>query len=261
MSSVLATGRVSGRFGRGLHALLSGVWLGLLSDGQLRRLDERYYARDPLYLSESWNSQGLSPWEQKAVTHSFQPGSRLVVPACGGGREILALLQQGYDATGYEPHPELVGYARTFMARHGHPGRALPMRRDRFPDVGSCDGVLVGWGGYSLIAPRAARLQFLRDLATAAVPGAAVVLSAFARPRHDRALRLTRSVALRLRRMQRRDGDLELGDTLAPNRVHVFTVEELADELRQAGLGVNSCNVVDAAGADTDYLCAVARVS
>lgn len=258
MSTILASGRIGGRPGRAVHAALSGVWLGLLSDAQLRSLDERYYDRDPTYTTAAWNERGLAPWERDEIERGFAGRSRVVVPACGGGREVLALLAAGFDVIGYESHPALSRYAQAFLAERGHPGRALPMARDRFPDCGRCDGVLVGWGAYSLIAPRHQRVAFLRAANAATAPGGRVMLSFFARPAHGRELRLTARLAGRLRRV-RGASPVELGDTLAPNRVHVFTREEIDGELRDAGLALDSYRIVAAAAAAVSYACAIGR--
>ena len=258
MRVVLATGRIPGRPGQAVRAVLNGVLLGVMSEDRLRALDEHYYDVDVMYRTTAWNERGLSAWERGAVQRTFPPGSRIVVPACGGGREVLALLDAGFDAIGYESHPGLVGFAERFLADHGHPGRAFAVARDRFPpEAGSWDGVLVGWGGYSLIAPRAARVSFLRDAGSATELGGALMLSCFARPAHGRELRVTARVARALQRG--RTGSMELGDTLAPNRVHVFTRAELDAELREAGLVLDSYATVSVADGITSYVCAIGR--
>lgn len=256
---MLASGRVRGTGGRALRATLSGLGLGLLSEAQLRALDEHYYDTDPQYRTAAWNERGLMPWEREGVKQNFAGRSRIVVPACGGGREVLALAAEGFDPIGYEPHRSLQGYADGFLAEHGHPGRARSAPRDEFPsDSGPCDGVLVGWGAYSLISPRAARVRFLRDAARATETGGPVMVSLFAGAAYGRALRLTARLATVLRRA-RGAAPTELGDTLAPNRVHVFTQRELMAELREAGLSPDSYRVVAPATDGVDYACAIGR--
>lgn len=259
MSAILVAGRLSGRSGRVLHALLSGLGLGLLSDDQLRELDELYYARDPLYRSEAWNERGLSAWEQRAVAETLEPGSRVVVLGAGGGREVLALLGHGYDAIGYESHPELRAFGQAFLERRGHPERLLAVARDDFPEVCRCDAVLIGWGAYSLISSEARRTCVLRSAAATAGSGGAVILSAFARPAHGRDLAMTLGVSRRLRQA-RKLRTLELGDTLAPNLVHVFTPDQIEAELGAGGIDMTSCRVVAQADDVTQYICAAGRV-
>jgi len=258
MRIVLASGRIPGRPGQLLRGVLNGLLLGLMSDEHLRRLDEHYYRRDMTYRSVAWNEHGLAGWERNAVKRSFASHSRITVVASGGGREVLALLLAGFDATGYEPHPDLHRFAQGFLAANGYPGRALPMPRDNFPYTGRVDGVLVGWGGYSLIAPRARRVRFLSDAAATMPSGGGVLLSVFARVLHGRELQLTSRLASALRRI-RGEAPIELGDTLAPNRVHVFTTAELRAEFDDAGIELESCGFVGAADSMTSYACATGR--
>lgn len=259
MRAILLAGRLSGRTGRILHAWLSGLGLGLLSDDQLRELDELYYACDPMYRSETWNERGLSAWEQQAVDENVPPGSRIAVPGAGGGREVLALLRQGYDAIGYESHPALRDFGSAFLERCRHPDRLLAMPRDEFPEVGHCDAVLIGWGAYSLISCQARRTRFLQGAAAATGPGGALMLSAFARPAHGRDLAMTLRMSKRLRQL-RKLRTPELGDTLAPNLVHVFTPEQIESELRAGSIEMTSYRVVGQADDVTQYVCAAGRV-
>lgn len=260
MRSVLASGRVRGRGGRALRASLSGLGLGLLSEAELRALDERYYDADRQYRTREWNERGLMWWEREAIDQSFAGRSRVVVPACGGGREVVALLAEGFDAIGYESHRSLRAYGEAFLAERGHPGRARFAMRDQFPaDAGPCEGVLVGWGAYSLISPRSARVRFLRDAARATAAGGPVMISFFACPAYGRALRLPARFASALRRA-RGVAPIELGDTLAPNRVHVFTQAALEAELREAGLLPDSYRVLGPASDGVDYACAIGLI-
>ncbi len=258
MRTVLAGGRVPGGMGRALHAMLGGIWLGLLSESQLRELDEHYYRSDNTYRSDAWNERGLFDWEREAIGRSFRAGSSIVVIACGGGREVLELLRMGFDAIGYESHPDLCAYAQSFLAEHGYPDRLREMPRDRFPLEARGEGVLLGWGAYSLIAWREQRVTFLRDAGAAVAGDGPVMLSSFARQTHGRSFRLTSRIAGALRRL-RAGRPIELGDTLAPNRLHVFTRLEMASEIEEAGLSLESYEIVGAAEPTTGYVCAVAR--
>jgi hypothetical protein len=258
VSTVLASGKIPGRPGQAVRGVLNGVLLGALSDPTLKRLDEHYYERDEMYRTTEWNGAGLFPWEHDAVKAHFPPQGRVVVPACGGGREVLALLRAGYDAIGYEPHPALADYAERFLAEQGYPGRAHRSPRDSFPDSGPCDAVLVGWGAYTLISPRDVRVEFLRGAGNAVASGGPILLSGFAQDAYGRDLRLTASLARTGRRL-RREVPPELGDTLAPSRVHVFTVETLGQEVAAAGLQMESTVEVGVAHRRTSYVRALLR--
>lgn len=258
MSSVLASGRIGGRLGRLAHATLSSLLLGLLSEEQLRALDERYYCVADGFRDDSWNERGLWPWEQDAVERHFEPGTRLVVPACGGGREVLALCRSGFDAIGYEPHPRLLSFGQRFLAARGYPHRIRWSERDHFPCAEPCEGVLVGWGAYSLIARRSRRVDFLAAARAALGPGRPLVLSCFERPVRDRELQLLAAAANRLRRL-RGAAPVEFGDALAPNRVHLFGREEVVGEITAAGFMPEDVRSIGVDSGGASHLRVIAR--
>ena len=131
----------------------------------------------------------------------FGGGKRLVVTAAGAGREVVALLDLGHDAVGYEPHPRLVAFGAELLARRGHPNRLRPAPRDAFPpDAEACDGVVVGWGSYTLIPGRRARVAFLRAARERLSEGAPLLVSFFVRREERRYLQLLSATANVVRR-------------------------------------------------------------
>lgn len=228
---------------RGLSALFQGFWLGVLSREALAQFDELYYrgrketlaGGNVTYADDEWNGSGLAPWETKLVDSWFGSARRIVVTGAGGGREVLALLERGFDAVGYEPHPELVDAGSRLLESRGHPGRLRSARRDRFPaDAEPCDALLVGWGSYMLIPGRARRIAFLRDARDALSAGAPIVLSFFTRPSGGRLTLVSTALANVLRRVRGAER-VEPGDGLVPNFTHWFTREEIDRELTEAG--------------------------
>src|SRR5436309_2730404 len=119
VTAALASSKVPVVVAAALRTLLNGVWLGVLTDAELAALDESYYEQATMYRTASWNERGLFDWEQRLVLDHFPPGARIIVTACGGGREVLALLKMGFDVFGYESHPALAAFAGDFMAEHG----------------------------------------------------------------------------------------------------------------------------------------------
>lgn len=258
-SLALASGRLPNALARGTRALLNALWLGMLSDRSLRALDRRYYDSAGVYRTADWNEKGLFDWERRSIEEHFNGSERVLVIACGGGREVLALLESGFDAVGFEPHPDLADYARNFLAERGHPGRVEDAQRDEFPVAGGpCDGVLVGWGAYSLMHGGAARVRLLSDARRQLPPGGPVLLSFFDRDGDSRELKWTRAAANAFRRLRGADA-LELGDTLSPNLVHVFSRGELSEEADAAGLDVASYEIAGHADGATRYAYAVLR--
>jgi SAM-dependent methyltransferase len=243
---------------RATRGALAGLWLGVLSDAGLRALDERYYDAEAVYRTADWNERGLFDWERALVDEHLAGGERVLVPGCGGGREVLALLEDGFDAIGYEPHPGLAAYAGELLAARGHPDRVHESPRSRLaPGAHRCDCVMVGWVAYSLVPGRAARVRFLAEARECLLPGGSVILSFFAAAQHGRQLRATLAIANALRAARGR-ARLELGDTLAPNLVHVFTREELAEEVSAAGLALAEYRIVGTAEGPVSFVAAVA---
>ena len=242
----------------GSRALLNGFWLGVLSSEALRAVDERYYDQAASYRTPDWNERGLFPWERDLITAHFGEGSRVAVLSAGGGREVLALLLEGYEAVGYEPHPALVSYAEAFLAERGHPSRVRPVARDEFPgDPGKVDGVVVGWGGFPLMRGRERRISLLHDAHHHLPPGGPVLLSFFERL-GGRELLVTARIANAIRSLLGRP-PVELGDTLAPNPVHVFNRQTFVEEIAAAGFEVAEYRVIGPADEATSYAAAVIR--
>ena len=242
----------------GTRAVVNGVWLGLLSPADVDALDERYYDQQPVYRSAAWNERGLFDWERAVVDQHLGGCHRVVVLATGGGRETLALLQLGFDAYGYEPHPLLADHGAALLADHGHPGRVRRSGRGELPeDAPPCDAVVIGWGAYGLIAGRDRRIRLLDDIRRRLPADGRVLLSCLVRTTGDREARWTHAIATTLRRAGRRP-PTEPGDTLAPNKLHVFVREELLAEVAEAGLAVVSDVTVAIPDRTTTYACVVA---
>jgi hypothetical protein len=188
------------------------------------------------YTDEQYNLSGLHVWEAAAVDAHFPSGGRVVVTGAGGGREVIALLERGFDAVGYEPNAALVAAGAKLLDARGHPDRVRPCDRDAFPaDASPCDAVLVGWGSYMLIPGRARRVAFLRGARSVLADGAPLMCSFFVRGAGDaRYFAIVRRSANLVRRL-RREEPVEAGDLVGHNYVHYFTRTEIVSELAEAG--------------------------
>ena len=198
-------------------------------------IDEALYSLRTNYRSAEHNRQGLAGWEREAVKAYFTAGSRIMVLGVGGGREVIALRRLGFDAFGWESHPELVTAAAELLAEEGHAGVIHHVARDAVPaGTEAYDGIVLGWGMYMLVHGRPRRVELLRAARERLAPGGPLLLSFFARGGDDpRAIRVHR-VARILRRMLGRE-PVQLGDDMLPNVVHRFTRDEIEGELREAG--------------------------
>lgn len=224
------------RWSAASDAVQTGLWLGVLGQDALHRVDDVFYATGSgAYRTDEHNTRGLFPWEAEAVRAHFGGCRSLLVVGAGGGREVLALADLGFGVDGYECNPALVEYAAGLLARRACPGTVRLLPRDAAPaEGGPYDGIVVGWSAYMLIAGRERRIAFLRALRRLAGEGAPVLLSFWTRPGDSPRTRIVTAVGTPLRRLLRR-APPEPGDDLAPNFVHRFTGAEVAAELSEAG--------------------------
>jgi hypothetical protein len=228
---VVRSSRLTNRMLSGLKGVHDGMVLGLCQPSTLEQVDEVYYEEQAVYADPAYNHSGLWWWEREAVETWFAPGGRVVVTAAGGGREVLALRDLGYDAVGYESNEQLRRCAEVPLR---------PVARDRFPtDAGAADAVIVGWGSYMHIRGATARIEFLRAARRCLPPGGAVLLSFFARTGDGAYYRTVHAIGSRLRRL-RPGASVELGDGIGPSYVHWFTEAELRAEVTAAGLELRS---------------------
>lgn len=229
-----------------LRGVFDGVWLGLLSPAGLAQLDDDYYDTTAQYTDEAYNRRGLWAWEQAIVDAHLPAGGRVSVTGAGGGREVLALLAQGFDAQGFEPNRQLAEFGAGLTAADGYGARVRVSGRDGFPVGGAgVDAVVIGWGAYMLLPSRRDRVELLRAAAAATGGGGAVVLSYFVLPVYRPRFRVAAAVAAPLRRLRRAEAPL-LGDALSPTYAHHFTATQVAQEVRAAGLRVAAQGVTGA---------------
>jgi hypothetical protein len=240
-SAVSSSERTINRFTRALRAAWDGVWLGILSDERLARLDRTLYSSDRRYLSEQHNTQGLLPFEREMVEQYFPRKGPVVVVGAGAGREVLALRELGFDAHGYDCNPELVARGNELLVAAGHEPVLQHVGRDTWPDHGPVVGAILGWGAYTHIAPRARRVDLLRSAHQRLASGTPLLISFLARRGAGLRYEVVPRVANPLRRL-RGARPLMLGDVFLAPFAHVFTTEEATAELTEAGFEVHHCS-------------------
>lgn len=212
-----------------------GLWLGLMNDAVLHRVDEVKYLGEARYYRPDYNVRGLLSWERDALDRFFGGAERLVVTSAGGGREMYTLLSEGYDVMGFECNEKMVRAGNDLLREAGFGERLLPAPPDLWPDLpGLYDGVIVGWGSYIHIRGRAKRVEFLRQARAHVVAGSPLLVSFYAREGDSVYFRIVAAVAGALRRI-RRDEPVEIGDSLVPNYAHFFTEQEIREEMAEAG--------------------------
>jgi len=220
---------------RAMRGLFEGIWLGVLSHEHTARIDEVYYDRATMYVTEPYNRTGLWSWEQAAIDAHFGGVRKIVVTSAGGGREVVALAKAGYEVVGFEPHDSLVRFGNQLLTADGLTAEIRQSERNRWPaSAVDADGVIVGWGGYMLISGRHQRVAFLREAAKQLPAHAPLLVSFFPRGDGNVRFRCVTLVANLLRRLLGRD-TVTFGDAQAPNLIHFFTRTEVVAEMAEAG--------------------------
>lgn len=234
----LASHHAVRRFHAVVAGCFAGVWLGVLNRDQLHAATDVYYARESMYHTSNFNQRGLWDWERRMLEQHFAGCRKLLVASVGGGREVLALRQMDFDATGFECQPDLVEHANAMLAREGFVAdiqHALPDQCLSYPE--KFDGLILGWGAYSHIRGRSRRIEFLKKFAEQAHPGAPLLVSFLAVNGATRRLKLTAAVGNGIGRFLGRER-VEFGDDLAPVYAHHFDEAQVALELQAAGFGL-----------------------
>lgn len=236
-----------------LQALHQGWWLGWLDHRDLDDLARRQYARWPRYRDDTYNTSGLTRWEADAVRAHFPAEGAILVAAAGGGREVVALARLGYRVEGFDCVEALVACGRETLMRFGVNARLELAPPGGIPEgLGHHVGAIVGWGGYMHIPGRGARIAFLRGLRRHVDAGAPLLVSFFTRTGPSRRLVWTQRIARALRRLRRSPDPVEYGDTLDRTFDHLFTEDEIAQEMKAADFALVSY-------AETPYGHAVGR--
>jgi hypothetical protein len=218
-------------------ALHEGFWLGVLRADDLDAITASHYGQSQEYASAEHNQRGLFDWERVVVEQYFQPGLRILVAAAGGGREVLALRQAGFQAEGFDCSPTLVQAADALFDGLGERRGVTLCAAGQVPSGPALyQGLIVGWTGYTHIPTRRRRIAFLDGLRNRALPGAPVLISFFPRDRSSQYENLNYWTARVSRFLFRgRKEEPEPGDHLGWCFSHTFTREEVEAELRAAG--------------------------
>jgi hypothetical protein len=143
---------------------------------------------------------GLFPWEARAIARHFPPPpARILIGAAGGGREALALAEQGYAVTACEPAQRLavsmrlqIGSSyqlRVFTGRYeGLPFVETldePRQRVDLRTLGPFDAVILGWASLSHLRTDDQAVAALRALGS--LTAGPLLVSYFARKDTERA--------------------------------------------------------------------------
>jgi hypothetical protein len=155
----------------------STLILALASDAVLARFNDLAYARDVTYDpgSPAFRS-GLFPWEEQVITTYFPSApARLLIGGAGGGREVLALAQKGYEVIAFEPCAQLATAMACRLAERSNIKIYRACYEDLpwlFPTLSDqpattlevearFEAAVLGWASYSHLRTEAQRIRTL----------------------------------------------------------------------------------------------------
>jgi hypothetical protein len=231
------------------------VFLAWLAPEQRAELTVLAYSDLATYLpGGSTFEGGLFEWERVMFANALIPRTgRVLLAAAGGGRELKALCEAGYEVLAFEPNPRLFAGAESVARSYAGKARLL---QARYADLGAAargqgplaalsnttfDWVLFGWGSFTHVTEQSEQLAILRAVRLLA-PNAPLALSFFAR-RKDASTQPSRSDRLRTTvrrftrgvRARRVEPDGALGYEYGGGFVYRFTRSEFESLAAQAG--------------------------
>jgi len=162
----------------GGQALFEGFRMGLLPGAACDAISEKSYGGGELYTRAEYLDQGFHFWEDLAVRTYSAPGSRVLVAAAGGGREIIALARAGFQAAGFGCNRAMFEAGRRALAERGMAATLDWAPPSVAPKMdGYFDALIVGWFAYGCISPRARRIESMKSLRAQLRPGSPVLAS------------------------------------------------------------------------------------
>jgi hypothetical protein len=225
-------------------AVHEGIWLGLLRESNLQQVTADGYAKGTTFGTDEHNRRGLFGWERTAVEKFFPPRSKVVIAGAGGGREAVALVEQGFEVVAFDPDEMLIEKCRRRLAAaEAQKLMLLTAAPNAVPALApaSFDAGIVGWGALGHLTSKGVRADFLRAFAALLKPEAPALFSFHLRPAQSRADSLRYAIARGVaaatfgRRPER--GDRFRIESTA-YFLHLFTQEEAKAEIEASGFSV-----------------------
>lgn len=237
-----------------MDAVLSGIWLGVMSEKSLDIYDEMHYNNSEKYTDDNYNLSGLFEWEKERIEKYFLKSKKVLLLGAGGGRETVALFRMGYNVDSFECNMGLVEYGNIFLKKYTKDYKIKYLQKDSVPSViMKYDGIIIGWGAYSHIRGFEKRIAFLKKLQPFLNKDAPLMISFLTNEEKGRQEKITKKVSDFFRFLRNKD-KIEPGDKLQASFVHYFTKQEIIKELTQSNYKVLDYY-------DIDYGCAISLVN
>jgi hypothetical protein len=176
--ALLTWDRIAIRMNSVRQSILDEALLAWVRPEDRVALTATLYADQDTYLPGGVRFQsGLFPWEASALDSPLFPRcGRILLGACGAGRELVALLDRGFSVVAFDPCLRFAdaarrvargagatvvhaSYADLVRAAHGRVGPLAFVRAG--PPF---DAIVLGWGSFSHVMPSAERQSLLSAL-------------------------------------------------------------------------------------------------
>lgn len=114
------------------------------------------------------------------IDNYFKDCKNVLVGAAGAGREIIALSNHDIKVDAFECNPSLVDECRCLLNKVGVNAGIFLTEPDNVPnELGSYDGLIIGWGGYMHIIGADNRIRFLKQCRKHIRPEGPILVSFF----------------------------------------------------------------------------------
>lgn len=242
-TAVRFTARLFESSARLVRLVAGGITVGLLGQSEIKKVVFDSYAKAPdYYHPEKYKIRYEEEFLDTLESHVG--GSRTMPPRlldlyCGHGREAEIFSNTGYSVTAVDLLPEVIDRARRYAADNGFEADFVVANIDSWePPSRDWDVVYTSLWMYSTVPDRAARIDWVRRLASWAQPNGVFVLSVRIRS-GGRGEALRYAVARAISAITFSDRSPELGDRFDGSLFwHDFASDEAEQELATAGLRV-----------------------
>ena len=162
------------------ESLRDELFLAWVPPGERTAITTSLYSREPSYMPGRGHvERGLFPAEEYALrARPLAPGSRILLGAAGTGRELVTLVERGFDVVAFDPCSSfahaarsLVPHAKFIDASFADVIDAVFARTGPLAfllDEPPFDAIMFGWGSLSHVLPHIDRVRLfcaLRRLA------------------------------------------------------------------------------------------------
>jgi SAM-dependent methyltransferase len=184
---------------------------------------------------------GLMSWEEELIARFVNADDHILLVGSGPGRDLVALVGQGYRVTGVEPARHAIATARRHLQDRGLPADIIEGFVEDVALPGRFDVIIFSYCCYSFIPDSRRRIGVLRKAADHLAAGGRILISYLTEQSgHPVLIRLSRFAATVSGSNWRPErGDVVHPiDTAAPlfHYEHPFKPGEIESEARAAGL-------------------------